>query len=942
MGVADTKVSLRTLGGLSLGGFRRAKPLLLLAYLALEGPTPRRDFRRLLWPAARQPESSLRVALHALHEFSPQAWSGGELLACGVSCDAAEVLRLRGEAALALYHGPFLRGLPPQEVSEEFQEWMEAQRLRLAQHVRAEALALAEQQSPEAAAGLAERAYRLPGAPPPEPVELRRLLTLSLPGSALEAELRAELSGSTGESGRAALPTRAAGRMLGREAELDRLLAWAVEAGTRWAVISGPGGIGKSTLTRALLRELTVLGRNVTLVDAEGAALPGDLLLRLAGAHMPGQTLQGTWGDLSSALGQDPVILLDGLDGLSELPALLDTLAAELPGARWVLTGRRHLVHTVRRAAENVLSLTLGGLDVPPPEAGWNEIAASSAAGLFVREVARVRRDFALTAGNAGLIASLVRRLMGHPLALTLAASWLRVESLDAVHTRVLSHAATLVSPDGDGDGRRGLLLVARQSWSLLSGAEQQAALRLSVCPDFDPADAPALGVPDGVLNTLLEHSFLEAYLPGSERLRLYPALGGVLQAEALDHPELMRAAREAHARHYLTRFAAQTPEDPAVDAERANLVVAMMTALEHGTLDAAAVDHLFAHHDRRGLYGGSVDVFAALADRAEDAGAPPEVQAATQIACMWLAYRAGRLLDAQTLAARFLQGPLAADPHSRMKVLNTLAAVRGEQGQMRAANTLLRQAIELARQLGDHGREVSYRMNQIAHIGFSGHTSEIGQELATLRTLLPGLSKVLGLHVRRMMLSVELYLPDADVAVLAAEAQELQAAGHSLGDLTLTLYSLLYLGRIALRRGRLREAEGVLTRLRHALPGTEFSEIETEVALLETGLRYAQGRTPQARRAARQALHLSARRNNPWELVELLLSACEDLQTARPEGLRALLLATATDENVHFEQRRRAWNSLGSAASAPHADGHSPLDTSLLRAWLQDHLRET
>jgi tetratricopeptide (TPR) repeat protein len=939
MGDTEPGVGLRTLGGLSLGGFRRVKPLLLLAYLALEGPTPRRHFRRLLWPEARQPESSLRVALHALHAAAPQAWSGGDLLVCGVPCDAVRLLEVQGEAALALYHGPFVQGVPPQEVSEEFLEWTETQRRRLALHVRAGALALAEQQPPEAAARLAERAYRLPGAPPPEVPELRRLLALTLPGSPLEAELRAELSSWSGQGRPLVPPTRSAGRMLGRAAELDRLLAWAGEAGTRWAVVSGPGGIGKSTLTRALLRELALLGRNVTLVDAEGAALPGDLLLRVALARAPGQAIRGTWVGLGPALGADPVILLDGLDELSDLPDLLDTLAADLPGARWVLTGRRHLGHTAQRATGGVLTLTLGGLDVPVPEAEWSEVAASSAAGLFVREAARVRRDFALTAGNARLIASLVRRLMGHPLALTLAASWLRVEALETVHARVLSHAAVLVSPDGDGDGRRGLLLVAQQSWALLTEAERHASLRLSICPDFDPADAPSLGVSDRVLDVLLEHSFLEAYLPGSERLRLYPALGGVLQVEALAHPELIRTAREIHAHHYLTRLGVLAPEDPTVDAERGNLQVAMRTALENGTLDAAAVNHLFAHYDRRGLYGGGTDVFAALADTAEDFDAPPDVQAAAQIACMWLAYRAGRLLDAQTLASRFLQGPLAGDPHSRMQVLNTLASVRGEQGQLRAANSLLRQASELARQLGDHGREVFYRMNQIAHLGFSGHTSEIVQELRTMRALLPGLSELMGLHVRRMMLAVEVYLPDADLSALATEARALQEAGHRTADLTLTLYGLLYMGRIALFQDRLRESELILTQLKRALPRTEVSEIETEIALLETGLRYAQGRAPQARRAARRALQLSARRNNPWELVELLLSAADDLQAGQSGELRGWLMAVATDENVHFKQRAWVWARLGNAGPALQVGTHTPLDIAALRAWLQEHL---
>ena len=103
----EATTSLKTLGTLSLGQFHRVKPLLLLVYLALEGPTPRRHFRTLLWPSARQPESSLRVALHALRDAAPHALEGGELLICAVSCDAAEVLNLRGAAALAAYGGPF-------------------------------------------------------------------------------------------------------------------------------------------------------------------------------------------------------------------------------------------------------------------------------------------------------------------------------------------------------------------------------------------------------------------------------------------------------------------------------------------------------------------------------------------------------------------------------------------------------------------------------------------------------------------------------------------------------------------------------------------------------------------------------------------------------------------------------------------------------------------
>lgn len=61
---------LRTLGGLELSGsnFRKGaiKPLLLLAYLALEGPKPRRYLAELIWPEAADPMNSLKVVLHKL------------------------------------------------------------------------------------------------------------------------------------------------------------------------------------------------------------------------------------------------------------------------------------------------------------------------------------------------------------------------------------------------------------------------------------------------------------------------------------------------------------------------------------------------------------------------------------------------------------------------------------------------------------------------------------------------------------------------------------------------------------------------------------------------------------------------------------------------------------------------------------------------------------
>ncbi|MCD0177649.1 hypothetical protein IHN32_17065, partial [Deinococcus sp. 14RED07] len=52
--------TLITLGDLHLGSFRKVKSLLLLVFVGLEGPAPRRQLAALLWPRAAKPEGSLR------------------------------------------------------------------------------------------------------------------------------------------------------------------------------------------------------------------------------------------------------------------------------------------------------------------------------------------------------------------------------------------------------------------------------------------------------------------------------------------------------------------------------------------------------------------------------------------------------------------------------------------------------------------------------------------------------------------------------------------------------------------------------------------------------------------------------------------------------------------------------------------------------------------
>ncbi len=64
---------LRTLGGLGLVGcdFHQGKPLLVLCYLTVEGPKPRRFLAEFFWPGTADPLNTLSVTLGRLRRACP-------------------------------------------------------------------------------------------------------------------------------------------------------------------------------------------------------------------------------------------------------------------------------------------------------------------------------------------------------------------------------------------------------------------------------------------------------------------------------------------------------------------------------------------------------------------------------------------------------------------------------------------------------------------------------------------------------------------------------------------------------------------------------------------------------------------------------------------------------------------------------------------------------
>ena len=262
--------------------FQQPLPLLLLTYLALEGPQARRVLAELFWPDAKDPRDSLGSALRLMKRSATGSVEADRVRAYSeLPCDAKELLSQLdagdSEAAVAQYQGSFLEGLDL-SLGEELEEWVYATREYIAGRVRTALIKLGEQAAAQGhiapAASHAERAYLLRGAPKPDPEDFQRLYTLLQAGGSPRAgEVRKEAdsfgieltaptqprciepvpaktaipSQEVTSTPRHNLPSRSTG-FVGRDPELLEIAGLLTKPECRLLTVHGAGGMGKSRL----------------------------------------------------------------------------------------------------------------------------------------------------------------------------------------------------------------------------------------------------------------------------------------------------------------------------------------------------------------------------------------------------------------------------------------------------------------------------------------------------------------------------------------------------------------------------------------------------------------------------------------------------------------------------------------------------------------------
>ncbi len=267
---------------------------------------------------------------------------------------------------------------------------------------------------------------------------------------------------------------------VGRERELGELHRFA--RSMRALTLCGSGGIGKTRLALRVLAGLTEdFPDGVWFIELGDLHQPDLVVSRVASVigveEEPGRPLLDT---LADALRPRRLLLaLDNCEHLIDSCArLCHRLLASSRGLRVLATSREPL----RVAAETVWQVP--PLSLPQPDAAEapEELRRYGAIRLFCDRAEASLPGFALGPDNLPAVAALCRSLDGVPLAIELAAAWVRVLSVEQIVARLDDRFRLLTSGDRTAPPRQRTLRAAID-WShdLLADREQVLLRRLSV-----------------------------------------------------------------------------------------------------------------------------------------------------------------------------------------------------------------------------------------------------------------------------------------------------------------------------------------------------------------------------------------------------------------------------------------------------------------------------
>jgi predicted ATPase/DNA-binding CsgD family transcriptional regulator/tetratricopeptide (TPR) repeat protein/DNA-binding XRE family transcriptional regulator len=621
--------------------------------------------------------------------------------------------------------------------------------------------------------------------------------------------------------------------LVGRDQDVASLNRLVLEGEGRVVTLTGVGGCGKTRLAIKVASELVGTFRDgVWLVGL--APLTDPLLVPQAVASVLGvheradrTLLEGLVAHVAQ---RQLLLVLDNCEHLVQSCAeLAEKLLQGAQSLRLLATSREPL-HIAGEVAWRVPALAF-----PEPHASLaaDELGRYPAVQLFAERATAVSANFALTPRRAPLVAAICARLEGLPLAIELAAAWVRSLGLDEILERLGDSFGLLVGGSRTAPTRQQTLRATLDwSYGLLEPPEQSVFLRLSVFVGgwgLDAAEGVCSGggvAPHEVLGRLtrLVDSSLVQVEERDERAR-YRLLEPVRQYthERLVESGELNAVRRQHARFFMS-YAERWQRDAngggsgrqtahaALEQERDNLRAALRWCVElgEGEMGLRLGRAHWSLWVLRGAFGEGRAWVAQLTvlPGAENA---PTLRALVQCIAATLALRQGGYAETQRIYTEAL--PLlrqSSDFWLLPSAFLDLGLAALHQGHYPAAKLHFDEALIAARAASDVVNEAValHGLGWLALVqeAYPAARARCEESLAVARAA--GDAWAQGVALTRLGY---IALRQGDFATARQLAEDCLAVRRQIGERYGLAYPLEVLGQLAIAEGQLAEARAAL-----------------------------------------------------------------------------------------------------------------------------------